>query len=481
MNSYQSFTKKIGLIGISNLLVTLSPLILLPILTKNYNIQDYGIWIQVNITIGLVTTLSTLGLPYSFTRFFPSLKKEVISEDFYSNLILIILCNILISFVLFQFSKDLSTYLFNGNEMVAFLLPIIIFIVSLNTTFINFFRAMNQMKIYSFFMIIQAVLNIIFITYFTLKGFEISFAVLGLLLSYFSTLLIMILLSTIQLGITIPKFNNFRKYLTFGLPLIPSTLSSWIVDSSDRYIIGIILGTAYVGYYSPGYSLGTLLNLIIFPFNLVLTPELSKLYDNNEKERVEMIIRYSLKYFLLISIPIFVGISLLARPILSLLTTNEIASEGFYITPFIALSSLFFGCQSIITQISILNKKTKFIGISWFFAAFLNLFLNIILVPFLGILGAGITTLISYFVVFVILSAYSLKEFKIYLEKKFVLKSVLASIVMGSIILVFDKNGVLNILFTIIIATIIYFSVLIALKGIKKEEYKFMISLINSK
>ena len=65
----------------------------------------------------------------------------------------------------------------------------------------------------------------------------------------------MIMFIITNIGFKIPKFENMMEFLSFGLPTIPANLSSWLVDSSDRYVIGILLGSAFVGYYSPGYTL----------------------------------------------------------------------------------------------------------------------------------------------------------------------------------------------------------------------------------
>ena len=114
------------------------------------------------------------------------------------------------------------------------------------------------MKRYSIFLLIQTYLGVFIVSYFAIKGFGINIAALGLLIANLITFFIMITFIISNIGFKIPKFRNIREYLSFGLPTIPSNFSYWIVDSSDRYIIGIILGTAFVGYYSPGYTLETL-------------------------------------------------------------------------------------------------------------------------------------------------------------------------------------------------------------------------------
>jgi len=200
---------------------------------------------------------------------------------------------------------------------------------------------------------------IVIVSIFTIKGFGIYMASIGLLIAYLATFFVMLSFIISDIGFKIPKLKNLREYLSFGLPTVPGILSYWIIDSSDRYIIGILLGTAFVGYYSPGYTLGTVILLILAPFSFLLPSVLPKYYDENNKEKVSIFLKYSLKYFLLIAIPAAFGLSLLSKPILMILTTPEIALNGYMITPFVALSAILYGIYGIISNIIVLEKKTK--------------------------------------------------------------------------------------------------------------------------
>ena len=75
MSQRQLLAKRIGLVAITNLLVELNSLIMLPLLTKNLPTSEYGVWVQISVTIGLITTVALLGLPYSMVRFLPSAKE----------------------------------------------------------------------------------------------------------------------------------------------------------------------------------------------------------------------------------------------------------------------------------------------------------------------------------------------------------------------------------------------------------------------
>ena len=474
MNEHKLFTQRIGLIGITNLLLGLSGIILLPILTKNIPIEEYGIWVQISVTIGLIPSLVILGLPYTMVRFLAAAKKkEEIQEGFYSIAFIILFTSAIASFILFLFSKPIAAALFDNNLTIARILPLIVFIACLNSVLFNFFRTFQQIKRYSIFLFIQTYLNVALVAYFVLSGYGILGAVMGLLISTFFVFLIMASLIISEIGIKIPKFTHIREYLAFGLPTVPGNLSSWVVNSSDRYVIGIFLSTAFVGYYSPGYALGSMINMFMAPLGFMLPAVLSKYYDENNMNEVKTVLRYSLKYFLALAIPSAFGLSLLSKPILTILSTPEIASQGYLITPFVAVSVVLLGASVVINHILVLEKKTKITGTIYIIIAILNLGLNLIFIPYIGILGAAITTLIAFALAFILTSFYSFKYLKFDIELGFILKSIFASIVMSLVIIQWNPVGISNVLIGIGVCAVIYAVILLLLKGIEKEEIVF--------
>jgi O-antigen/teichoic acid export membrane protein len=474
MNEHKLFTQRIGLIGITNLFLSLRGIILLPILTKTLPIEEYGLWVQISVTIGLIPAVVILGLPYTMVRFLAAAKKrEEIQESFYSIAFIVLFTSAIASLLLFLFSKPIAASLFDNNLTIARILPLIVFIACLNGLLLNFFRTFQQIKRYSIFLFIQTFLNVALVAYFVLSGYGIFGALMGLLISSFFVFLIMASFIISEIGVKIPKFTHIREYLAFGLPTVPGTLSNWVVNSSDRYVIGIFLGTAFVGYYSPGYALGSMINMFIAPLSFMLPAVLSKYYDENNMNEVKTVLRYSLKYFLAIAIPSAFGLSILSKSLLTILSTPEIALQGYLITPFVAVSALLFGAYAVIAHIIVLEKKTKITGAIWIIAAILNLGLNIIVVPYLGILGAAITTLIAFTLAFGLTAYYSFKYFKFDIDFGFILKSVFASIVISLVIIKWNPIGVLNVLIVIGVCAAVYAILLLLLKGIKKEEIQF--------
>ena len=269
-----------------------------------------------------------------------------------------------------------------------------------------------------------------------------------------------------------------KEELKFAIPTVPNNVSSWVVDSSDKFVIGIFLGSAAVGCYSPGYALGSILLMFLTPFAVLLPAVLPEYYEVGDMGKVDTFLSYSMKYYLLITIPAAVGMSLLSKPLLYILTTTIIAENGFMITPLVALGAIFMGIYGIVNNVIILEKKTTILGYIWISVAILNIVLNIFAVPYLGIYGAGLATLICYFFAFAVTLIYSKRYARLPFDYKSIAKILISSIVMGIFVSMANPTGIMNILIVIAVAVVIYFAVLFLLKGIDKKEIDLIKSMI---
>jgi len=89
-----------------------------------------------------------------------------------------------------------------------------------------------------------------------------------------------------------------------------------------------------------------------------------------------------------------------------------------------------------------------------------------VLVPYTGILGAVIATRITLRVPF--------KYLRFDIGWIFILKSIVASVIMALILWKFNPIGTLNVLISIGVGAVVYFVILVLLKGVKSEEVGFI-------
>lgn len=454
--------------------MSLSGLILLPILTKTLPIEDYGTYVQITVTIGLVPAVVMLGLPYTMVRYLAAAKtREEIQEGYYSITIITTLTAGATALVLFILAEPVASALFDGQVFVTQILAAIIFLECMNGLQFNYFRTFQQIKRYSSLTFFKTGLQMVLTGALILAGYGIIGAVFGLLISDAVLLIVMSISITSEIGLVYPKFRKTREYISFGIPTVPGNISSWVVNSSDRYLIAIFLGTAYVGYYSPGYTLGNMISMFIAPLSFMLPAVLSKHYDDGNLDGVKTILSYSLKYYLVLSIPSIVGLTLLSKPLLNILSTSDIASNGYLITPLVAIGAFFYGIYSIAVQVIFLGKKTRYLSSIWIIAAGLNILLNIAFIPVFGIIGAAVTTLIAFFIA-TIYTVYRSKMLSIVIiDRRFFAKCCISSFILGVFIIAISPWNFAELLVTILCGACIYLATLIILRGFSREEILF--------
>lgn len=473
--SYKNFARGIGLVSITNLLISLRGLILLPILTKNLSVCEYGIWAQIMVTISLFTPLATIGLLSGIVRFLAAeTDKKEIQEGLFSSLIVIFFSGLFLSFILFISSNFLSHTIFHTIEAIPLIKisAFVILIGALKQASLQFFRTRRQITEYSGFMLLESFIELGLITYLVLAGFGLFGVVISLLITNGIIFGLMFFVIISQIGMKLPNFTKIKPYLVFGLPMLPSYLFQWIISSSDRYVIGYFMDSASVGIYSAAYGIGGLILMFMAPISIVLYPTMLKLWEENKIEEVKIYLEYSMKYYLMLAIPSTFGLFLLAKQLLLILTTPQFVC-GSILIPIIAVSSIFSSFYSINMYILATVKKTKIIGISLGSAAITNMILNIAFVPLIGIFGAAISTLISFIILSLSMYYFSRTEIKFEFGLKFILKSIFSSFVMSFLIFVYNPTGMINVLMSIGFATGVYFGLLFLLKGFSKDELKF--------
>lgn len=482
VSEYKSIVRDIGSVGIANLFVSLSGLLLLPILTKTLPIEEYGTWVQITVTMGLIPAVAMLNLPFTMVRFLAAVKsRQEFQEGYYSIAAVMVMSGGLAAFALFILAEPVAAALFDNQVAITKILAVIVFLECINGLQLNYFRTVQQINQYSYLLSFKTCLQLILVGALVLAGYGLFGAAIGLFVTDLALLLIMCILITSEIGIAIPKFKHLREYLSFCLPTVPGGISNWVVNSSDRYVIALFLGPACVGYYSPGYALGNTISMFIAPLSFILPVVLSKYYDEGHHSDVKTILSYSMKYFLALAIPSVVGLSLLSKPLLTILSTPEIAEQGYLITTFLALSGLLFGLYAIITQILMLEKKTGISGTIWIVAAILNLGLNIIFVPIFGIIGAAVTTLLAFSLAFVLSTYYSFKYLVFDLNAAFILKCIIAAAIMGVVVVIGGSRisgGLVSVILLVIISALVYTAGLFILRGFKKEEILFFKGLL---
>jgi len=482
IDSYHKYTKGTILAGIANLALALRGLILLPILAKTLGAEAYGIWSQIQVTIALLMIVASLQLGLAMTRFLAGeTDKSKISSGFFSILAVSSLISILLSILTFVFAEPFAAAVFGSTEAASFvkLAAFLVLLTTIDDVIIGYFVAFRQMGKYLIFIITQTTAEVALIAYLVLSGFGLYGAIAALLAIRALLFTVGFFVVKPQIKFSAPSLPTIKRYLAFSSPLVPAGLCLWIYTLSDRYVIGYFLGAEAVGIYSAAYSLGGVIGFVSSPLTIALLPAITYLYENNKIEDVKTHLKYALKFFLMFAIPAVFGLSILAKPLLGTLTTAEFTA-GFLIVPIIALATALLSSNNIIMRVLLLYKRTRIVGLIYGAIAAMNVVMNIILVPVIGILGAAISTLATCALLLILTSVTSFKQLSFDVDWKFIVKAVISSLIMSTVVWQLNPTGATSIVVSVIAGAIIYFVLLVLLRGFSRQEYSFLKDILRS-
>lgn len=197
-----------------------------------------------------------------------------------------------------------------------------------------------------------------------------------------------------------------RDMLVFSAPLVLSGVAVWVNLYIDRVMINHLLSIDEVGLYGVGYRVASIAGLVMVGFQGALTPLVYTHYKEQDTPRQMATI---FRLFILFALLLFLVLTLFATDFLKLLATERFyggAVVVVYLVPATLLANMYIFAPGI----GIAKKTHLMIWIN-IGGAMLNIGLNYILIPIVGIIGAGLATLLASLGVFV---AYMVMSQKLY-------------------------------------------------------------------
>lgn len=194
--------------------------------------------------------------------------------------------------------------------------------------------------------------------------------------------------------------------INYSLPLLPNTISWWIIQISDRYILASICGVAITGLYSMAYRIPSIFNLIVSVFIQAWLMVVIKECENNSGGKY---FSFIYKYYISITFVVSTLIVLSSRVIANIIFKNDFYQASIYV-PILMLAFTIGNLQAFYGTIYSGLKKTKKVFVSTLCGAILNIILNILLIPSMGAYGAAVATVVSYLLVYII-RANDLKKY----------------------------------------------------------------------
>jgi O-antigen/teichoic acid export membrane protein len=200
-----------------------------------------------------------------------------------------------------------------------------------------------------------------------------------------------------------------RRLLRFGLPTMPAEVSLYGLNFVDRLIIIHSIGPDAAGLYAVGVKFAQAVNVVVRGFQLAWPPLAYSIRDDDEARRAYATV---ITLFLAVCTWLVVGLWLMAEYLIRIFTETEYLA-AYEVVGLIAAAVTLYSLYMVMVVILGRTGRTEFNFPAALAALVSNVILNLVLVPPLGIVGAGLALVGSYLVVIALMYGFTQRLFPV--------------------------------------------------------------------
>lgn len=433
----------------------------IPLFTRLLEPESYGKFALVTTTVGLVNALVFQWLRLSFSRFLPAVNANVNrlkATVLTCQLLLIAVSSALVAgLCLVPAGRPWRT--------VAAISWLVIAALPAFELFCEQARALIQPRYYLGLQISRAILTTglgaLFIKlgmgwWGPLLGLSIGTAVPALYAFWHDW-------SGVRLGIDRGILLTLSRY---GIPLSLTVALTFVIGSSDRYLIAYFLGDAAAGVYSVAVDFtGQTIVLLMLPISLAIIPLANRAWEHQGPDAAREQMRHNATLLLTVGIPAVLGLMILAPSISNCFLGKQFQQAAAKVIPIVALGT-FLGAFKAYHLDSAFQFVHRTVYQVWIvlIAAVLNILLNLILIRPFGIIGSATGSVIAYLISMVLTAVYGRRLFALAFPTRQFLQILVAGASMAIFLcLVRDYRSLLALIIQISGGAGVYVSALLAL------------------
>ncbi len=378
--------------------------IIVPVYTSLLSPEQYGLYSLSIAVLSFLCIIFSDWVGLSGLRFFKHHQMMQDMPKYLTTLVTMLVTNICLMFVIaFVFRHNFYEFF---HIPVKYFVAILLLIIPVAIRALLFQLLRAQLKSMSFTLstiinqFLTILLSIFFVKFFhlgamaLLLGMAISISLIDLLLIYQSNILSWFKIQKIE-------WDSVFPIMKYGVPIAATSLSAWIINQSNKFIMNSIHGFSEVGIVGVAYGLTLPLLMTIFSIITVAAiPRIINMYE--EKIDIRPLISRFTGYYILVSLPVITVISLYSTDYVQLLSSNDKFFEAFKLIPYFAYGTFFMAITDYTTLQYHLANKTYIDFIIKLTSGIVGVVLNILLIPKYGLIGVGIATLGANFLYFVL-------------------------------------------------------------------------------
>lgn len=450
MTKEKDLAKNTAIISIGKICTQFMSFFLLPLYTSILTTSEYG-------TVDLLVSYSALLLPIvtfaieqALFRYLIDVrgdekkKDSIISTTVFFCLFQCCVCSVILFVV----------YIFWRNEYLPYFILMVVACIC-SATMLQLSRGFGDSFGYAFGSFVtaltQVVFNVLLLVVFHMGVYGMLYATIAG--NMVCSIMLFLRLKTFRYV----HFSSFKKatlkeMLKYSLPLVPNQLSWWIMNASDKTIVAAFLGTTANGLLAVAHKFPNIYIQFNTIFNISWTESAAlHIHEKDAEKFFTNIISIVFKLFATICLGMIACI-----PFMINWLVGADYYDAYYQIPIFMLASLCNVVVSLYGVIYVAHKKTKEIALTALYAAIINAGSHLLLVGWIGLYAASVSSLLGYGAMAVYRYFHSRKYLTIKISGK-VLLSLLAMIVI--LLLTYYSH---NLIFHIIglVLAIVYFIVL---------------------
>jgi O-antigen/teichoic acid export membrane protein len=458
--------------GISKLFPGILNFLIIIISIRNLNIEVYG---EYSYVLSLITLICSFLYPWikiNISRRYLEFKNSQNRQLFLNTTnTLFLISTIVYSLIVFA----LILY-HDSNHLLILFGAIALLVQSYFEQVTTFLRADLKSTSYMKHNIIRSIVRFIS---FVVLFFIIDLEAYSLFIALFVGNVLPFLLSK---SFNQYKHNNIninieqaKSFLSYGIPLMISSLMVYIINSSDRIFIERYLGSEELGKYSAIYdTVGFLFTTFFIIVNMAFYPLLFKTFGR-DISAFKLISKNFTKINILVPVALMLPLILYNREFSKYILRKSFELDLLFLLILIGIVISGFKSYLIDTNFHII-KRTKLQTITVIIAASSNLLLNFLLIPRFGVNGAAWSTIISV-LIGMILSIYLIwrtKSNQLFFEYGRIVVGILLFLVLAILIKAISQVLIPIDIVSVLSSIIIYF-ILVILSLVYIIDYKSLI------
>jgi O-antigen/teichoic acid export membrane protein len=438
--------------------------------------QGFGLLSYALAFASVFAIFGDLGLSTLMTR--EVAREKVLAQKYLGNIISVKLVLVILTFCLIVLAVNLMGY--PGQTIkVIYLIALSIIFTTFTQTFNSIFQAFEKME----YQAIGSILSSILMLAGALAVIWLGLGVVEFALIYFASNAVVLAYSLVVCSwkLILPKIqpdiNFIKSMVTCAFPFGLSLAAGTVYSNMDAVLLSIMKGNEAVGWYSAAYRLVAVIAVIPGMINLAVFPAMSR-FHLSSKLSLEAITEKYFKLMIMMGLPIGVGTLLLSDKIILLFYGQGYVQSTAALQILVWAMIFTFIGAAYVQLFGSTNKQMLVAGLLTV-TVFINLGLNLLLIPRLSFIGSGIAEFISEaLLVISVLYIVSRIGYRVLTRDILVttVKVVCACIAMAVFLAIFSS---LNIFISFILAAIIYGLSLFIMGGIDREYIDLVKNIFN--